>query len=57
MPTYSPTQIAKLVNMDECDDLQEEMKNAFGDDLYQAFKWLQESYPETNFAPKLLDNE
>lgn len=57
MPTYSPTQIAKLVNMDECDDLQEEMKNAFGDDLYQAFKWLQESYPEVNFAPKLLDNE
>ena len=57
MPTYSPTQIAKLVNMDECDDLQEEMKNAFGDDLYQAFRWLQESYPETNFAPKLLENE
>ena len=57
MPTYSPTQIAKLVNMDECDDLQEEMKNAFGDDLYTAFRWLQETYPDANFAPKLLGDE
>lgn len=57
MPTYSPTQIAKLVNTDECDDLQEEMKNAFGDDLYMAFRWFQESYPDANFAPNLLVNE
>lgn len=57
MPTYSLTQIAKLVNMDECDDLQEEMKNAFGEDLYQAFRWFQENYPEANFAPKLLEDE
>jgi len=57
MPTYSPAQIAKLVNMDECNDLQEEMKNAFGDDLYTAFKWFQETYPDADFAPKLLDAE
>ena len=57
MPTYSPSQIAKLINMDECDDLQEEMKNAFGDDLYEAFRWFQENYPDANFAPKLLENE
>lgn len=57
MPTYSPIQIAKLVNMDECNDLQEEMKDAFGDDLYTAFCWFQENYPEANFAPKILDNE
>lgn len=53
MPLYSPLQIAKLVSMDECNDLQEEMKNAFGEDLYNAFQWFQENYPEAEFAPSL----
>ena len=53
MPTYSPTHLLQLEEMKD-KSIVEEYKADFCDDIFRAFLWVQEEYPDNNILLEKL---